>query len=40
MEPQWNPALEEQAMARVHRIGQKRPVTTIRFVMKDSLEEV
>ena len=40
MEPQWNPTLEEQALARIHRIGQKRPVTTARFVMQDSLEEV
>lgn len=40
MEPQWNPTLEEQALARAHRIGQTRPVTTVRFVMQESLEEV
>jgi SNF2 family DNA or RNA helicase len=28
-----------QAMDRVHRIGQKRPVRVIRFLMKDSIEE-
>ncbi|KAI9653301.1 MAG: hypothetical protein M1821_007625 [Bathelium mastoideum] len=40
LEPQWNPSLEEQALARVHRIGQAHPVTTIRYVIQDSLEEV
>ncbi|KAH8635930.1 hypothetical protein IG631_07764 [Alternaria alternata] len=40
LEPQWNPALEDQALARVHRLGQTRPVTTIRYVMQDSFEEV
>jgi SNF2 family DNA or RNA helicase len=28
-----------QAMDRVHRIGQKRPVRVMRFLMKDSIEE-
>ncbi|KAK6342296.1 hypothetical protein TWF718_007699 [Orbilia javanica] len=40
LEPQFNPMLEEQALARVHRIGQTQAVTTIRYVMKDSYEEV
>lgn len=40
LEPQWNPTTEEQALARVHRMGQQRPVTTIRFIVKDSFEEV
>ena len=35
----WNVAAEQQAMDRVHRVGQTRPVRCIRFVMKDSLEE-
>ena len=35
-----NPALEEQALARIHRIGQTNEVTTIRFYVKDSFEEV
>ena len=39
MEPQYNPAAEAQAVDRVHRLGQKRPVTTTRYVMDDSFEE-
>lgn len=40
MEPQWNPAIEEQALARVYRLGQTQPVVTVRFFIKDSIEEV
>lgn len=39
MEPQYNPAAEAQAIDRVHRLGQKRPVRTVRYVMRDSFEE-
>jgi len=39
MEPQYNPAAEAQAVDRVHRLGQKREVETVRFVMNDSFEE-
>ncbi|KAH8126281.1 hypothetical protein LI328DRAFT_166248 [Trichoderma asperelloides] len=39
MEPHWNPTLEEQALARIHRIGQKQSVTTVRFYIRDSFEE-
>ncbi|KAK0658015.1 SNF2 family N-terminal domain-containing protein [Cercophora newfieldiana] len=39
MEPHWNPTIEDQALARVHRIGQKQKVTTIRFYVRDSFEE-
>jgi superfamily II DNA or RNA helicase len=38
MEPSFNPALEAQAIGRVHRLGQKRNVEIIRFVMKESVE--
>ena len=38
-EPQWNPMLEEQALSRVHRIGQLKPVYLVRFVVKGSWEE-
>jgi SNF2 family DNA or RNA helicase len=39
MDPWWNPAVEDQASDRVHRIGQERPVTVYRLVMKDSIEQ-
>ncbi len=39
LEPWWNPAVENQATDRVHRIGQTRDVSIYRFIMKDSLEE-
>ncbi|VUC30444.1 unnamed protein product [Clonostachys rosea] len=39
LEPQWNPAIEDQALARVHRMGQRKPVTATRYAMKDSIEE-
>jgi len=40
LEPHWNPMTEEQALCRVHRVGQEREVTTIRYLMRDSFEEV
>ncbi|CAI5500457.1 unnamed protein product [Closterium sp. Naga37s-1] len=39
MDPWWNPSVEEQAVMRVHRIGQTRPVTVTRFIVRDSVEE-
>ncbi|KAI1093509.1 SNF2 family N-terminal domain-containing protein [Rostrohypoxylon terebratum] len=39
MEPHWNPTLEEQALARVHRLGQMKEVTTVRLYVRDSFEE-
>lgn len=35
----WNPAVEDQAMARAHRIGQKHNVLVLRLVCKDTVEE-
>ncbi|KAK2729877.1 WD domain-containing protein [Colletotrichum kahawae] len=40
MEPSWNPTIEDQALARIHRMGQEKEVTTVRFYVKDSFEEV
>jgi len=39
MDPWWNPAVEDQASDRAHRIGQVHPVTVYRLVMKNSIEE-
>jgi SNF2 family DNA or RNA helicase len=39
MDPWWNPAAENQATDRTHRIGQNKTVFVYRFVIKDSLEE-
>jgi superfamily II DNA or RNA helicase len=38
MEPFLNPALEAQAIGRVHRLGQKRPVEIIRLIVANSIE--
>ncbi|PCD21426.1 hypothetical protein AU210_016389 [Fusarium oxysporum f. sp. radicis-cucumerinum] len=38
MEPNWNPSVEEQALSRVWRMGQKHPVTTVRLLVRDSIE--
>ena len=39
LDPWWNPAVEDQASDRAHRIGQTRPVTIYRLIMQDSIEE-
>ncbi len=38
-DPWWNPAAEDQAMGRAHRIGQLRPVTVYRLVTRGTVEE-
>ena len=38
-EPWWNPAVEEQAFARIDRIGQERETKIYRLIYKDSIEE-
>ena len=35
----WAPAIEDQAIDRVHRLGQKRPTKVWRLVMEDTVEE-
>ncbi len=39
LDPWWNPAVEDQATDRAHRIGQQRPVTVYRFVAEKTVEE-
>ena len=39
LDPWWNPAVEDQASDRAHRIGQQRPVTVLRFVSENTIEE-
>ena len=39
LDPWWNPAVEDQASDRAHRIGQQRPVTVYRLIMQNSIEE-
>ncbi|KAF9479709.1 hypothetical protein BDN70DRAFT_878459 [Pholiota conissans] len=38
MDPYWNPAVENQAVDRIHRLGQTRPVTTVKFIIENSIE--
>jgi SNF2 family DNA or RNA helicase len=38
-DPWWNPAAEDQASGRAHRIGQQRPVTVYRLVTQGSIED-
>jgi SNF2 family DNA or RNA helicase len=39
MDPWWNPAVEQQAIDRTHRIGQTKNIFAYRFICKDSVEE-
>ena len=39
LDPWWNPAVEDQATDRAHRIGQQRPVTVLKLVARDTVED-
>ncbi len=39
LDPWWNPQVEEQAMARIHRIGQENPTVAYRFISVGTIEE-
>jgi superfamily II DNA or RNA helicase len=39
IDPWWNPAVEDQAADRTHRIGQDKPVMVYRMVARDTVEE-
>ncbi|KAF8756200.1 SNF2 family N-terminal domain [Rhizoctonia solani] len=38
MDPYWNPAVENQAVDRIHRLGQTKPVTTIKLIIENTIE--
>lgn len=40
LEPQWNPSIESQAIGRILRFGQERCVRIVRYIMKQTVEEV
>jgi superfamily II DNA or RNA helicase len=39
LDPWWNPAAEDQASDRAHRIGQDKPVTVVRLIARGTIEE-
>ncbi len=39
LDPWWNPTIEQQAIARAHRIGQDKHVFALKFITRDSIEE-
>lgn len=39
MDPWWSPSMEDQAIDRIHRIGQTNDVKVIRFIIENSIEE-
>ncbi|TPX65967.1 hypothetical protein SpCBS45565_g04840 [Spizellomyces sp. 'palustris'] len=38
MDPWWNPAVEDQAFDRIHRLGQYRPIKITRMIIENSIE--
>ncbi|ORY30328.1 SNF2 family N-terminal domain-domain-containing protein [Naematelia encephala] len=39
VDPYWNPSVESQAIDRIHRLGQTRPVTAIKLMINESIEQ-
>ncbi|KAE8396938.1 P-loop containing nucleoside triphosphate hydrolase protein [Aspergillus pseudonomiae] len=39
LDPLWNPYIEDQAVGRVHRIGQRRPVHVHRILVSNTVED-
>ncbi|MCB0628990.1 MAG: SNF2-related protein [Saprospiraceae bacterium] len=39
LDPWWNPTIENQAIARAHRIGQEKQVIAVKFIVRESIEE-
>lgn len=39
MDPWWNPSIEDQAIDRIYRIGQTRPVSVFRFFIENTIED-
>ncbi len=39
LDPWWNPAVEDQATDRAHRIGQRKPVTVYRLIARETIED-
>ncbi|KAI1267760.1 hypothetical protein F5Y18DRAFT_310085 [Xylariaceae sp. FL1019] len=39
LDPFWNPSVEDQAIARAHRLGQTKPVTAYRILVKNTVED-
>ncbi|KAI1433886.1 hypothetical protein GGR50DRAFT_704915 [Xylaria sp. CBS 124048] len=39
LDPFWNPSLEDQAIKRAHRLGQTKPVTAYRILIKETIED-
>jgi SNF2 family DNA or RNA helicase len=40
LEPQWNPSVESQAIGRIFRLGQGKPVIVVRYIVDKTIEEV
>jgi len=39
MDPWWNPSIEEQAVDRIYRIGQSRPVSIFKILIENTIED-